>query len=75
MKKGYTPDSLRFALINQGYLRIEIENCLEQAQKEMAESAPVLKDKPQIVHHIVDEDDNAFRIEKKESLLKRWFGL
>ena len=37
LKKGYTTDALKWALINQGYSRINIEQAIEQANKELAE--------------------------------------
>ena len=64
IKKGYTPDSLKYALMNQGYIRIEIDSCLEEAQKEMAETAPVLKEKPKIVYEVLDHEDNPIYLKK-----------
>ena len=64
LKKGYTPDSLKFALINQGYPRIEILLALDKANKELAQEAPILKEKPKITHQLLDEEDNPITIEK-----------
>ena len=71
-KKGYPIQTLKFALINQGYLRPMVEESMEQAVKEMAREAPVLKDKPQIEHEIV-VDDNPLPV--KKSWWRRLFGL
>jgi hypothetical protein len=72
MRKGYPVITLKFALINQGYLRTMVDESIEQAIKEMAKEAPVLKDKPQIEREIVEEEPV---IEKKKSWFRRLFGL
>jgi len=64
LKKGYTPDSLKFALVNQGYPRIEINFALEKAHQEIAETAPKLKEKPKIIHQIIDESNQPIIIKK-----------
>ncbi len=64
LKKGYDKDTLKWALINQGYSRILVENAIEEATKELAKSAPVLKEKPVIKHEIIDEHDNPIIIKK-----------
>ena len=72
--KGYPIDSLRWALINQGYMRVEVMNALEQAKKELAEAAPVLKEKPKITYELYDDYDKPIEIKfpfwKK---IKSWF--
>jgi len=73
LKKGYTFDALKTALINQGYSKVAIEEAIRRATKEIAEKAPVLKEKPVIKYEIIDENDNPIRIRK--SLWKRFFGL
>jgi len=72
LAKGYTSETLKWALINQGYSRVVVETAIEQANKELAEKAPVLKEKPVIKYEIVDEYDNP--IEIKKSWWKRIFG-
>ena len=67
LKKGYTKESLRWALVNQGYSRMEIEKAIRKAELDLAASAPILKTKPEIKYEIVTED----KPEKK----RRWFGL
>jgi len=61
--KNYPKDSLIFALQNQGYSRTAIEQALEKAQKEIAQTAPVLKEKPIIKHEYYDEKNNPIRVE------------
>ena len=53
LKKGYTKESLRWALINQGYSRIEVDKALKKADYELASKAPILKTKPEISYEIV----------------------
>ena len=72
LKKGYTQDSLMWALINQGYFRVAVEDALRIANKELAAKAPILKEKPIIKHEIFDEHDNP--IEIKRPWWKRIFG-
>jgi len=48
LKKGYTKESLRWALLNQGYSKIEVEKAFDRADRELAEKAPILKTKPEI---------------------------
>ena len=73
LTKGYTPDSLKFALIDQGYSRTAVEMALEQANKELAVKAPVLNEKPVIRYEIIDEYDKPIII--KKPWWKRFLGL
>ena len=72
LKKGYTIESLKWALINQGYTRTAIDKAIEQIHKELADKAPVLKEKPVISYQIIDEEDNP--IEVKKSFWRRFLG-
>lgn len=72
LSKGYTIDSLKWALVNQGYSRTEIYKGLEIANQELAREAPILKEKPTIKYEVLDEQDNP--IEVKKSFWKRLFG-
>lgn len=47
--KGYTVDSLRWALVKQGKNRTEIERALTLAQQQMAADAPKFQSKPQLI--------------------------
>ncbi len=73
LKKGYTIDSLRFSLINQGYSKISVDNAIENANKRLAETAPEMKEKPQITYKIIDEHNKPISISKKKSWWKRIF--
>jgi len=48
LSKGYTMESLKWALINQGYPKVEVDKAINLANQELAKQAPVLKEKPQI---------------------------
>ena len=69
LKKGYTKEALKWALINQGYSRIEIEKALLLAYKEMAEAAPILKTKPEIKYEVVGPEEK-----KKRRFFGRFFS-
>ncbi len=71
LKKGYTKDSLRWALINQGHSRLEVEKAFLAVEQEMAEEAPILETKPEISYEVV-EPANA--VVEKKSFWKRLFG-
>ncbi|MGY4884200.1 MAG: hypothetical protein ACP5NZ_01325 [Nanobdellota archaeon] len=73
LRKGYTEESLKWALINQGYSRTMIDSALERTHKELAEEAPVLKEKPTIKYEVLDENDKP--VEIKRPWWKRIFGL
>jgi len=72
IKKGYTPDSLKYSLLTQGYSPAIVELALREAHKELAQKAPVLNLKPVIRYEIIGEDDTPITI--KKSWWKRLFG-
>jgi hypothetical protein len=71
LKKGYTTDSLKWALIGQGYSRTAVDKAIEQTNKELAKEAPVLKEKPTIIHEVIDENNMPV---KKKGFWARLFG-
>lgn len=71
-KKGYSMETLKWALINQGYSRIIVENAIEDVSMEMARDAPKLDEKPRIKYEILDENNNPIKI--KKPWWKRIFG-
>jgi len=73
LKKGYTTESLKWALISQGYSRTAVETAIEELNKELARQAPVLKEKPVIKYEIIDENDQPITV--KKPFWKRFFGL
>ena len=70
LKKGYTLESLKIALVKQGYSRGLIESAFKDFENSLAEKAPILKDKPKISYEIIDEKNNPIKI--KKSLWKRF---
>lgn len=63
LSKGYTVDSLKFALTSQGYSRVIVDQALEKANKDLAEKAPKLNEKPVIKYSIYDENDKPVHIQ------------
>ena len=63
LAKNYTEESLKFALMGQGYSRVAVEEALAQAHKEIAETAPILREKPVIKHEFYDEKNNPIKVE------------
>lgn len=72
LKKGYTLEALRWALINQDYSKVLIQKAIDEANKDLAKEAPVLKEKPRITYQVIDEDDKPITI--KKSFWRRMFG-
>ena len=64
LRKGYTLDSLKWALVGQGYSKTSVERAIEELNKELAKQAPILKDKPVIKYEIFDENDNPIMIKR-----------
>ena len=73
LKKGYTVESLRWALVGQGYSRTAVERAIEELNKELARKAPILKEEPVIKYEIVDKNNKPIKI--KKPWWKRIFGL
>lgn len=71
LKKGYTEESLKWALINQGYTRILVEQAIRRVHEELAEEAPKIEEKPVIRHVVFDEEDTPIEIPQKK---KSWWG-
>ena len=71
LKKGYTPESLKWALINQHYSRMIVEEALLEANRELATKAPVLKEKPVIKYEVYDEHNRPISL--KKPFWKRFF--
>ena len=69
LKKGYTKESLKWALVSQGHSRMEVEKAIRLLDAEMASEAPVLKTKPIITYEVIEPPS-----EQKKSFWKRLFG-
>ncbi|MEK6860025.1 MAG: hypothetical protein AABX54_04390 [Nanoarchaeota archaeon] len=65
LSKGYTLDSLRFSLLNQGYSRISVNKAIEIANQQLAAVAPPMKEKPQIIYRTIPE------VEEKPGFFRR----
>ena len=73
LKKGYTKESLKWALVNQGYSKLEVEKAINEAEAELSKEAPVLKSKPEITYEVLEPKDAV--VEEKKPFWKRIFGL
>jgi hypothetical protein len=75
LKKGYTKESLKWALVSQGHSKIEIEKAFSLAEEEMAREAPVLKTKPKITREVIEPQiDLVEHKTESKSFLERLFG-
>jgi len=72
LKKGYTKESLKWALVGQGHSKLEVEKAIKKAEMDLAREAPVLKTKPEITYQIVEPKDAV--VEEKKSFWKKLFG-
>ncbi len=66
--KGYTKDSLKIALLRQGYSRLSISKAFKMVEEDMANKAPVLDTKPKITREITPIDSS------KKSFWRKLFG-
>jgi len=74
LSKGYTEESLKWALVNQGYSRTDISRSLERVHKELAEKAPEIKEKPRIKYEIYDKDNKLIKVEVRRPFsIKNFF--
>lgn len=67
LKKGYTRDSLKQALVNQGHSRFSAEKAISMAEREIIDEAPILEAKPEPAAELV-------QAEEKKPFWKRFFG-
>jgi len=70
LKKGYTLESLKWALVNQGHSRMEVAKAIERVEQELASEAPVLNTRPEIKYEVIPEPVQ----EEKKSFWKRLFS-
>jgi SOS response regulatory protein OraA/RecX len=64
IKKGYTEESLKWALINQGYTKSIVERAINKVHQDLSQKAPILKEKPIIRYEILDEKNQPIKIKK-----------
>lgn len=72
LSKNYNTDTLKFALIGQGYSRVAVDKAYDEAVKQMSRKAPVLNEKPVIKHEIYDMNDNPIRVEPMSKWDRFW---
>lgn len=60
--KKYDSETLKFALIDQGYSRVAVSQAYEEAVKRMAKTAPTIE-KPVIKHEVYNFDENPIDVE------------
>ena len=65
--KGYTLESLKISLLNQGYSRIAINNAVDLANSQLAAQAPSVREKPEITYKVIPENF------EKKGFFKRLF--
>jgi hypothetical protein len=68
LSKGYSTESLKWALINQGYSRSEILKAMDNANQELAKKVPPLKEKPVIRRELLDEEENLILREVEQKM-------
>jgi uncharacterized protein Smg (DUF494 family) len=71
-EKGYSLDSLKWALIEQGYSRIEVSRAIEEFKKTL-KAKEDKKEKPKIKYEIYGENNKPIKL--KVSWWKRILGL
>jgi hypothetical protein len=69
IKKGYTMESLKWALVKQGYAKIEVDKAIKKVEQDLAAEAPVLNTKPEIKYEVEPV------IPEKKPFWKRMFGI
>lgn len=69
LAKGYTQESLKWALLSQGYTKSEFEKAMRIVTENQAQKLPPVKDKPIIKYEVVPPIK-----EEKKSFWKKIFG-
>ncbi len=74
LSKGYDEESLKYALIKQGYSRIEVNYVIRIAKKEIEErKKPEKKEKPIIKYEIYGANNKPIREPFWRRIYKKWF--
>ncbi len=71
LKKGYTKESLKWALIKQGHSRLEVEKALALVDTSLAKQAPILKTKPEITMQVIEPKGAVIQ---RKSFWQRFLG-
>ena len=72
LKKGYTLDSLRWALIDQGHSKMEVTKAMKKVEEDLVKEAPILKTTPDITYEVVSSEDKE---EENKPFWKKLFRL
>ena len=72
MEKGYDPDSLKWALVKQGYSRTLIDASIKEVKREPIRDPLAVREKPVITHEIIGENDQP--VMENKPWWKRIFG-
>jgi len=75
LKKGYTKESLKWALVKQGYSKPIIIKAFRQVDQELAHQAPELKTKPKITYEIVEPKQYKIKVTNQEPKASFWNSL
>jgi hypothetical protein len=78
LAKGYNQDTLRFSLLSQGYSKITVENAIEKAHQQLSKTLPAIKEKPQIIYKIINQENQPIKTIEvstgKKTFWKKLFG-
>ena len=73
LQKGYTLDSLRFSLIQQGYSRTTVEKSIDIANRQLASEAPKMVERPVVRYEVIDEEEMAKKVAEQDAAGKGFF--
>lgn len=74
LAKGYTPDAVKYSLLNQGYSRTTVEKALDMAQKQLAASVPRMEEKPKITYEVIDNEDMKKKVGEQDIASRGFFS-
>ena len=64
LKKEYSQESLRWALVKQGYSKTLVDEAIREAIKDLSKEAAFPKEKPVITHELIGENDQPISLER-----------
>ena len=73
VSKGYTIESLKYSLMQQGYSRTSVEKAIEIANKQIGASAQRIQEKPIIKYQIVDDEEMARKVAAQDAANQGFF--
>ncbi len=68
LAKGYTEESLKWGLVQQGYSRTDISRAIEKVHKEIEKEklAKVAKEKPKIKYELYGADNKPIKVKVRK---------